>query len=553
MQNGNKMQNRRLIYSTPVAIMSLILLGMISAVSAEADKPGSWRQAERFSHVEGPMRERVDGLELSMISEIRAYLTDMLGPKRMQKIDQIMSPMHAWGSLGPHAPAGPEPPDGMFAKPGNSVRLEIPEDAAGSGTAEDPFVDVISGFLKQYDFRHHKIEEYYSTARNRGYPDRKDVSAYIQSLAYEPVRVILPAGHYHESLKRHDSPLTRQSEFRTGINVPPRIWLEAEERGKTVIQPAIDPKGERERGSLLHLHPRAGLIGCVLDGSTEPDFEPDERYINAVTAHHEAVIAQNEIRRFTNAGIRAAGSRGRAGAYVTVYDNLIEWVGGSGVRSQSRWIIQDNQIRYAGVLRSAGGGGDDGIIPGYADGGLILNNLVILSKRPHGRHVISGHVADNVLVAGNVSVVERREDGTGLRNNIFFSDGSHDNWFVGNLAVATGRGASPAIQSVGANGYGNIIEYNASINNPMGFRAMGREDQPLCYIRHNYAEYIRKGIHRSSQYEAYDNEMHRIQRPIPLINPEEYGFFQESSQPSSPPATRDTAAVRHVAPAAVGR
>ena len=520
------MQSRRLMDSTPVAIMSLIVFGIISPVSAETDRPGSWRQAERFSNVEGPMRERVDGLELSMTSETRAYLTEMLGAERMQKIEEVMSPMDAWGSLGPHAPSGPEPFDALFAKPSESVRLEIPEDAAGSGTADDPYVDVIRDFLKQYDFRHHKIEAYYGTNRKGGYPDREDIAAYIQSLDYEPVRVILPAGHYHESLKHHDSPLTRQSEFRAAINVPPGIWLEAEEQGKTVIQPTIDPEGERERGSLLHLHPRSGLIGCVLDGSTEPGFEPDERYISAITAHHEAVIAGNEIRRFTTHGIHAAGSRGRAGAYVIVYDNRIEWVGGSGVSSQSRWIIQDNRIRYAGVLRSGGGGGDDGIVPRYANGGLILNNLVILSKRPHGRHAISGHVADNVLVAGNVSVVESLEDGTGVRNNIFFSDGSNHNWFVGNLAVATGAPASPAIQSFGVNGYGNVVEYNASINNPQGFRVMGRKGEALCWLRHNYSEHRRNGIHRSSHYEAHDNEMHRAREPVNAPKPEEYGFFR---------------------------
>ena len=72
---------------------------------------------------------------------------------------------------------------------------------------------------------------------------------------------------------------------------------------------------------------------------------------------------------------------------------------------------------------------------------------------------------------------------------------------------------------------GNIIEYNVSIGNPQGFRAAGREGQAPCVIRRNYAEYTRNGIHNSHYYEAEDNTLARIEKPLPEFEPQRFGFF----------------------------
>ncbi len=497
-----------------------ILVGLISYagnaddIFANDNRPGLWHEDERFADYDRP--ENVDDM-VSATERTMGYVEAMLGrgTERMGKVVSLLGHANAWGSLGPHAPAGPEAPS--LPRPEKTVRLEIPDGAEGEGTADDPYVDVISGYLEQFQFEPHDVEGY------RGYPDREEIAEYMARLDYEPVTIIVPPGHYIESFETRSSPLTRVSDTTAGINVPPGVWLAAETAGETVIRPRVS---DDERGSLIQLHPRAGLTGFVLDGSDMP-FEVDKMQVSAVSAHHEAVIAGNHIRRFNRNGVSAAGNRGRAGSYVIVHDNIIEWVGRSGISSQSHWLIQDNQIRYAGVLRSTGGGGDDGIIPRWGDGGRIINNLVILSRRPHARHVISAQSSHNQLVAGNVSVVETNEEGRGMRNNIQFSDGAHHNWFVGNLAISAGGASAPAIQSVAANGYGNVAEFNASIHNPQGFRMRGREDQPLCWIRHNYAEYRRNGIHRSSYYEAYDNELINARHidSVPVIDPEKFGFF----------------------------
>lgn len=114
-----------------------------------------------------------------------------------------------------------------------------------------------------------------------------------------------------------------------------------------------------------------------------------------------------------------------------------------------------------------------------------------------------------------------------------FSDGSHGNWFVGNLALSTGASAGKSQAGVGANGYGNVIEYNVSIGNPRAFRTISREGEEPCVIRHNYAEYRMSDLHSCREpYEAYENQMHRSLEELQMKNPADFGLF-------SPPREMD--------------
>ncbi len=485
--------------------------------AGENDRGRSWHEDVRFRDIARP--ERAEG-EVSMSERTQALIESLLTAEQIRKSSDFLSASDAWGSLGPFAPAGPEPPS--MPRPEKTMHLEIPDDARGSGTADDPYVDVISAFLEQFQFEPHDIEDY------RGRPDKEEISTYMEGLNYEPVTVIVPAGYYQESFETRSSPLTRVSETTAGIDVPPGIRLEAEEPGKAVLRPRIE---EGERGSLVQLHPRSALIGFVLDAS-ELAFEVDERHVGAISAHHQAVIAGNHIRHFSNQGITAAGNRGRAGSFVIVHDNIIEWVGGSGISSHSDWLIQDNQIRYAGVLRSTGGGGDDGIIPRWGVGGRIINNLVVLSRRPYGRHVISGQASHDMLFAGNISVAIGS-----TRNNIGLSDGSHRNVLVGNLALTTGDPTDRAIQAgISVNGYATLISHNVSIGSVRAFRAIGREDETPPVISYNYAEYSKPDhwssagdFHRGSHFEAENNEINKLEEFLPEPNFEEFGFFEGSN------------------------
>ena len=83
-------------------------------------------------------------------------LESMLAPAQLSAMQATLSGDEGWGSLGPF-------PDGAFdaaiqeevedRRPKGTVALTIPEDAAGTGTREDPYVDVIGGFLERLAFR----------------------------------------------------------------------------------------------------------------------------------------------------------------------------------------------------------------------------------------------------------------------------------------------------------------------------------------------------------------------------------------------------------------
>ena len=237
-------------------------------------------------------------------------------------------------------------------------------------------------------------------------PWRGVLSAFLVGLEYEPpgieayhnypepaaIRAYLEQLDYES--RRIVVPAGHYRE--TTLTVPPGVWLKAD--GEVVLEPEVP--AESGASALVTLEVGAALEGFVLDGSRIPGFqrraipaalsEPPEYRVTAVLAAHKASIVDNRIRNFTFQGIGAAGGRGRAGSHVVATGNLIENIGYSG---------------------------------------------------------ISGQSSHRCLVAGNLSIA----DGA-TRNNIQFSDGSHENRFVGNLAIATATGGWRIQVAVGANG-----------------------------------------------------------------------------------------------------
>ncbi len=463
-----------------------------------------------------------------MSEPVRSMLTSILDAERMAAMRETLSAPDAWGSLGPHASgAAAELP---VSAPEREIELTIPDDAEGSGTADDPCLDVIGAFLEQFAFPAVSIEAY------QGYPAEGTVDAYMERLSYAPTIVRLPAGHYRETVRVLDSPHRHYDTRRVAVNVPPGIWLKGagEDEGDVVIQPVIEPETS---GMLINLNIRAALLNITLDGSTVPGFEPrPATRVTAIVAAHEALIAGNTIRAFTGSGIRAASSRGRAGSGVMVLDNIIETIGFTGIRAQSRWLIRDNQIAYAGLLRPTGGGGDDGICPAWGVEGQIINNLVLLERKPHGRHAISGQASHDYLVAGNLSIAEGP-----LRNNIGFSDGSHRNRFIGNVALGTGEAYSGGrtLTGISVSGHGTEVRHNFIVGHPRGIRVRGRPDEAPNMVTHNYAESIVTDIYRSRNYQAEHNTFNRSGRrlaprrfapPLPPVTVEslraDFGLFE---------------------------
>ena len=458
-------------------------------------------------------------------------LESMLAPAQLSAMQATLSGDEGWGSLGPF-------PDGAFdaaiqeevedRRPKGTVALTIPEDAVGTGTRDDPYVDVIGGFLERFDYTVASLSAYESA------PKPSAVDAVLADLSYEPVVVDLPPGYYRESTSKRARPYRRQSSARTALEVPPGVWLRAPQGG-VVIEP--NPP-EADGGVLVFLHMGAGLEGLHVDGSRVLAFESGPTVnFSGVQAAHRGTVLRCHVRAFPGRGIDAAGNRGREGSRVLVAGCVIETIGLSGISTQSEWLVRSNQIRNAGVLRPDGGGGDDGIIVRWGRDTRVLNNLVEMERNPHGRHVISGQVAQNALVAGNLSIAQGP-----TRMNIGFSDGANQNRFIGNVALATGEPwRSVKIQAgVHVNGGGNVIRKNVSIGNSLSFRILGRERGEPGIIVDNYAESSwprakqNEGdtfFHRASHYEASGNEIGPMTAPVRRVDLENFGFFRFDGLP----------------------
>lgn len=489
-----------------------------------------------------PAGEQINGVKIS--SPMRAMLEEILNEDQMEAAFGTLSHEDAWGSLGP-SPAG-EPEPLPFEQPEKRVELDIPEDAQGSGTASDPWVNVISAYLDSFEYSPAHIESFDGTPRKGVTVDDQRIDDYMETIDYEPRTVVLPEGYYVETMSgykhpareiywRYDGSINEEGYWNVGFRVPPGIWLEgADELGDVVIRPAMDE--ERPGGVLAFLDIRSALVNVALDGGGVGPWEvgPSPR-ANAVQLAHHAVLSSNHIHHFNGAGIVAYGARrGQAGTGVVMSGNIMEYIGQSGVHPTSGWLIRDNQIRYGGILSTTGGGGNDVIIPRHGRDGEIVNNLIIGRRMPRGRHVIGHQEQYGSLVAGNVVIAEN-----GIRNTISASDGAHMHHYVGNLSMNLGEPGRSAQAGLTINGYGGVIEYNASFGNPSGFRAAGREDKPKCIIRYNYAEYTHTCIHGwgNGRYrENYENTCKEIEELLPVVESADFGFFRGMGH--SPPHRR---------------
>lgn len=486
--------------------------------------------------------EEINGVKIS--SPMKAMVEEILSEAQVEAAFEPLSHEDAWGSLGPMPTGEPEPLP--FEQPEKRVELEIPEDAEGSGTASDPYVNVISDYLDSYDYDPAHIESFDGTPRKGLTVDGQRIDDYMETIDYEPTTVVLPEGYYVETMSgiehparetywRYDGLINEEGYWNVGFRVPPGVWVEgAGEIGDVVIRPRL---AEGEGGGVAaYLDIRSGLVNVELDGSGAGDWEvgPTTR-INAVQAAHHAVLSSNHIHHFNGSGIRAFGARrGQAGTGVVVSNNIVEYIGQSGVGPTSGWLIRDNQLRYGGILSTTGGGGDDVVIPRHGQEGKIVNNLVIGRRMPRGRHVIGHQEQYGSFVAGNVVIAEN-----GIRNTIGASDGAHMHHYVGNLALNLGEPGRNAQAGLTVNGYGGVIEYNASIGNPSGFRAAGREGQPKCVIRHNYAEFTYTCIHGwgNGRYrDHYENVCKEMEDLLPVVESADFGFFRGTGH--SPPHRR---------------
>ncbi len=455
------------------------------------------------------------------------FLNAILTAEQLQAVVETLSHADAWGSLGPRP--GGQPAPLPYPQPEARVTLEIPDDARGSGTAEDPYVDVISAFLEQFDYNPAHIESFERTPRAGRIVDPERVERYMETLAYELVTVVIPPGYYVETIRNEEHPARAryQDRWNIGLRIPPGIWLEGEGApGSVVIRPALAE--EEMSGLLMLVDIRSGLVNVTLDGESVGPWEVGPDYhVSAVQVAHHATLASNHIRYFNGTGVRGFGARrGQAGTAVVLSNNIIEYIGQTGVGPTSGWMVRDNQLRYAGILSTTGGGGNDVIIPRHSEGGEIVNNLIIGERKPTGRHVIGHQEQRGSLVAGNIVAAVN-----GIRNVISASDGSHMLRYVGNLALNLGETGRSAQAGLTINGYGAVIEHNASIGNPSAFRAAGRPDHPTGYVRYNYAEYTHTCIHTwgdrrwGRNREEYGNVCQRIEAPLPVVDMTEFGFF----------------------------
>ena len=470
-----------------------------------------------------------DGDGVAMSGATRGLLQQMLDERQFGAAMETLAAPGGWGSLGPEPEGRVHSLDARA--PERVVELEIPDSVRGDGSADDPYVGAISRFLERFDYAPISLPAY------EGMVDLAPLRDYGEGLSYEPTIVRIPPGHYREPVSEFGRPYRQQGTLRAGLDVPPRVWLWAED-GVVVDAGAQIP----EKGALVFLNIGAGLVNFELDGKAGEHFTPKPRLrFSAVIAAHGATAAFNRIHDFTVMGICAAGSRGREGSRVQAVGNVIERIGWSGISAQSGWLVRDNQIRNAGVLRPHGGGGDDGIIIRWGIETKVINNLVLLEQNPHGRHVISGQVCDNNLVAGNVSIAIGP-----TRLNIGFSDGSHQNRFIGNAVLATGKPyrGSKIQAGIHVNGNGSVIRNNAVLGTTRAFRPYGSNSDKPGRVIDNYAEFSWPhanrspgAFHRAKNYESKGNKIRQLDSPLPRPEAEKFGFFLRGGgrAPAPPP------------------
>ena len=245
--------------------------------------------------------------------------------------------------------------------------------------------------------------------------------------------------------------------YRVGeLEVPDGIVLKSETGGAVLVNEPGLGGGDEGRVPMLSLGSGSGVVGLEIDGTG--GGAPIGVYVREGEG---AIVSDCHIHDMRD-GIGVYGP----GTGATVVANLIETIGYSGIRNGSEWLIAHNTVRFAGIDRVGGGGGDDGIIPNTrTTSSLTLNNLIVSEKRPNGRHAMATQVSHDNLFAGNVCVCLGR-----LRGGIVLADASDRNVLTGNVVIGVPDAAAGQRANMGIhlNGNENVVRGNAVIGTNLG-------------------------------------------------------------------------------------
>ncbi len=353
----------------------------------------------------GPVPAQAAG-QVLMSAETRQFLNQNLSKQQVQAV-HVSLPTVGQNSLGPQPLTPGE--HTLIAGPSASAVTLDPRTVgvAGDGSAANPYVGAIAAAL----------------AKMRG----------------GARMVVVPAGVYEE----------------LELSIPAGTWLRGEP-GTVLVPPAgvtYTPPDGRTR--IVHVGAGSGLVGFEIDGSRATGvtgvYVPEDS--------DGAVIATNTIHDIPDRhGIAGVGTN------ATVIGNLIERTGRSGVRTGSGWLVRNNVVRYAGIDRPDGGGGDDGIIAGGdTTGTMIENNHVVSAKKPNGRHAIATQSALGTKIRGNLCILEGQ-----VRGGIVLSDRSSGNLVTGNVIICVPKaGARTALGILGF-GSENVFEGNVVVGTDVG-------------------------------------------------------------------------------------
>ncbi|MCF7838446.1 MAG: right-handed parallel beta-helix repeat-containing protein [Candidatus Marinimicrobia bacterium] len=335
--------------------------------------------------------------ELGLRPEARAIFTNNL--THSQQLCAIKS-LQAGGqeSVGPRHPTPEE--QALMAGPTNVTPVQLYPLPPGDGSEQNPFVDALSDFL----------------ATN---PQR-------------PMKLMVPPGYYEEN----------------NLQLGSNVWLIAQ--GIVIIKPSVAVLDNLSTAQpTVSLDSGSGLIGLELAGHSHSNALG----IYVAAGAQDVVIAQNIVRDMGHNGITGGHAQS-----VYVLENYVENIGRSGIRCLSGWIVKNNMVCDAGVTRP---GGDDGIITSARTlDALVLNNLVVSTRAPEGRHAIATQASTNVVIQGNLCLVEGY-----LRGGIVLADYSNDNIVSGNVVINDPVGTQLGIHVFGKR---NLFTGNAVVGSEYG-------------------------------------------------------------------------------------
>ena len=359
-----------------------------------------------------------------MVDESQTLVSTHLTAKQLRAIERTL-PKVGQMTLGPQ-PLTEEEMELVDGPPGREVELApAASTGGGDGTRESPYVGAIADALR--------------------------------TIGAEPATLIVPAGTYQEM----------------DLVVPEGTRLRAE-RGAVLVPPADVEATPDDKRRIVNLSSNSAIVGFEIDGSAAKALTA----VWVLEGAEAAVVAANHI--YDIPGRHGVSGDGTG---ALVISNLIERTGRSGIRAGSDWLVRNNVVRYAGIDREGGGGGDDGIIANAATTGTrIENNLVISAKRPNGRHALANQSADDITMTGNLCILEGR-----VRGGIVLADYSSGNHIAGNVVICIPDQGLRSGLGILAFGSDNIIEGNVVIGVEFGCSIV-KERSENNTVRSNYTE-----------------------------------------------------------------